>query len=199
MQLPTPVSRPGDFPYFSQQVVAYLRSLTPVAGPGVAINRGSSGTTIVGVVQPARPAKATGVVAVAPDWEITAGSTAGSVKVFPSTINQVVPTNWASEITGVGTGTYYVRATATVSGGVVSSVSLSAATSLVGGAAVTAGVPPTSFEFLVGVLVNGVVVWQCARKPVLATATEVYRSPKVSPVAGEFPLDIYYTWVLTQP
>lgn len=114
------------------------------------------------------------------------------------TINQLLPSNYLTGIIVSNTGTFYLQLDLTAANGKITAASFSAQATPPNAIAPIAGTPPTSFSVLVGVLIGGfaIKVWGCGN--IQALPQEAFRLQKVTPVAGQVPYDVYYTWNVTK-
>lgn len=113
------------------------------------------------------------------------------------TINSLLPDNYLDGVLVPDTGTKYLVLNCTASSGAITGATFSADTSPPAAIAPTTGAPPTSFAILIGVCTDGVAtkVWGCGN--IQALPVEAFRTQKVTPVAGQVPYDVYYTWSFT--
>jgi len=175
-----------------------VAATTPLPAHGMLYSGGRTGV----IARPVPPFQQRRPLLSPRDWKITEASRDASniyLSVYPSTVNQVIATNWNSTHSVGLTGTWYVKLTCSVSSGQVSSTSISTGTGAASAIGVTVGAPPTSFQILLGIVVDGVILRVAQAKPFVASVVEVYRAAKVTTTPGEYPLDIYWTWQLTQP
>ena len=167
-----------------------------VSGPGVQVI-GSVGGARLRV----RPRGGGAGAGFAP-WVLNVAPDAPSnvtVRITPGTVNGVIPTSWNTTYTRSATGTEYLSLSCTTSGGLVTAIDYDWNASPRPAPNVNAGTPPTSFFVPLAILADGIAYPVCQYRNFTATVTEVYRAAKVAPTAGEFPLEMYYTWALTQP
>jgi hypothetical protein len=117
--------------------------------------------------------------------------------VQPGTINGVLPTNYDTVFSLAAVGVYYLVLTVTALDGEIASAVLSMDASPPAGVPTILGQPPTSFAYLLGVIVD--LVWYRTIGPgsLAAAGAEVFRVSKTSPSPGTLPYDIYYTWNVT--
>lgn len=117
--------------------------------------------------------------------------------VVPGTINGLIPTNYADTFTIANPGTYYVTLSVTATDGQLGSATLSFAASPPAAVPVVQGQPPTTFDYLLGVVVDGVWFRVIGPGSLAAAGAEVFRVSKTSPAPGTLPYDIWYTWNIT--
>jgi hypothetical protein len=112
------------------------------------------------------------------------------------TINGLLPSNYLTGVTVPASGTKYLVLTCTANNGEITAASFSADAAAPGAIVPYAGQPPVSFKILIGLSINGtpIKIWGCGN--IQASGTESFRLQKVTPVAGQVPYDIYYTWTL---
>ena len=116
----------------------------------------------------------------------------------PGTINGLLPTNYNSVFTVSATATFFVVLSVTASSGELASATINFNSSPPAAVPVNMGPNPHSlFDYLLGILVNG--IWYRTIGPggLAAAGAEVFRASKLSPAPGTLPYDIYYTWNLT--
>lgn len=128
-------------------------------------------------------------------FDITITSTTATFR--PGTINSRLPSNYLSGITVPLSGTRYLVLNCSASNGDVTAASFSSDASAPAAIAPYAGQPPISFKILIGVLVDGVATKVWGDGNIQATPVEAFRIQKASPVAGQLPYDVYYTWELS--
>ena len=121
------------------------------------------------------------------------------VTIDPGTLNGIIPTGWNTKFTRSATGVEYLSLACTTSGGHVTAVDYDWNPTPRPAPNVNAGAPPTSFYVPLAILAEGFAYPVCNYRNFTAAVTEVYRADKVTTTPGEFPLEIYYTWVVTQP
>jgi hypothetical protein len=112
----------------------------------------------------------------------------------PGTINQLLPDNYLTGVVVPDTGTKYLVLNCTASSGQITGATFTAEDDPPDALEPFAGEPPTAFELLIGVVVDGVAVkvWGCGN--IQALPVEAFRLQKITPVAGQVPYDVYYTW-----
>jgi hypothetical protein len=140
-----------------------------------------------------------GTVATAYPFDVTF-DTAGDPRdtfVRPGTINGVLPTNYSDIFSLAASGVYFLVLTVTASDGEIASAVLSFEVSPPAGIPTIQGQPPTTFEYLLGVVID--LVWYRTIGPgsLAAAGLEVFRVSKTAPAPGTLPYDIYYTWSIT--
>ena len=120
--------------------------------------------------------------------------TGTTVTFEPGTINQLLPSNYATGVTIPALGTRYLVLDCTAANGEITTAAFAADSSVPPAITPELGEPPTAFKLLIGVVVDSVAtkVWGCGN--IQAEGAESFRIQKVSPVAGELPYDVYYTW-----
>lgn len=115
----------------------------------------------------------------------------------PGTINSVIPSNYLSIPDFADTGTFYFVLSVTTLNGQVVSCTVALNGSPPAGIPVAAGTPPTSFDFLIGVVQDGVWYRSAPTGSFTATPLDVFHAAIVSPAPGTLPYDIYYSWAIT--
>ncbi len=110
------------------------------------------------------------------------------------TINQLLPDNYLEGIEVPDDATKYLVLSCTATNGEITAATFSAEDDPPDALAPMAGEPPTAFDLLIGVSVDGspVKVWGCGN--IQALPVEAFRLQKAVPVAGQVPYDVYYTW-----
>jgi hypothetical protein len=120
----------------------------------------------------------------------------GNFTLICGTVNQFLPTNFISSLPY--SGNTYVKLEVTASSGRVTGLTIVADSSPTSAPQVNQGGPPTNFEILVGVIINGVFFKTCQSLNFLAVPQESFRADRDPVVLGLFPQVIYYTWSVTQ-
>ncbi len=117
--------------------------------------------------------------------------------VRPGTINGVLPSNYDDVFSLAAVGVHYLVLTVTASDGEIASAVLSFDGSPPAGIPTIQGQPPTSFAYLLGVVVD--LTWYRTIGPgsLAAAGLEVFRVSKTAPAPGTLPYDIWYTWNIT--
>ncbi len=130
------------------------------------------------------------------DLTFTPGASPGDLtpSMRPGTINSVVPTGYLSLPDIADTGTFYFILSATALDGQIATASVAFSGSPPAGIPVTMGTPPTAFDFLLGVVQDGVWFRTAAVGSKTATPAETFKAGITSPPPGTLPYDIYYTW-----
>lgn len=151
-------------------------------------DNGAGGTRLVIASGPMTPGGGGGPC----PFDITVA--AGTATFRAGTINQLLPSNYLTGIAIPGVGTRYIVLNCTASNGEITSAAFAADSSPPPAITPYAGQPPVSFKVLIGVTINGaaVKVWGCGN--ITARPEEAFRLQKVTPVAGQVPYDVYYTW-----
>ncbi len=114
----------------------------------------------------------------------------------PGTINSVIPSNYLSLSDIADTGTFFFILSVTTLNGQIATASVSLAGSAPAGIGTTMGVPPTAFDFLIGVVQDGVWFRTAPTGSFTATPIEAFRASITNPAPGTLPYDIYYTWTV---
>lgn len=128
-------------------------------------------------------------------FDITVTGTTATFRA--GTINSLLPSNYLAGVTIVSTGTRYLVLNCTSSNGQITAASFSADVSPPSAIAPYAGQPPVAFSILIGVTINAAAVKVWANGNIGAYGAESFRLQKASPVAGQVPYDIYYSWNLS--
>lgn len=123
------------------------------------------------------------------------GTLTASVKA--GTINGLIPSNFLSTFSIGALATGYLVLSVTTSGGQVTGALLSLPSTPPVGIPVNMGQPPTTFDYLLGAVVNGVWFRVIGLGSLAAASVEAFRVSKVAPAPGTLPYDIYYTWNIT--
>lgn len=122
-------------------------------------------------------------------------SITGTTAIFRAgTINGLLPSNYLTGVTVVASGTRYLVLNCTASNGQITAASFEADSSVPPALAPTAGQPPTSFKVLIGVSIDAVPFKVWGSGNIQAFGREMFRLAVASPVAGQLPYSIYYTW-----
>ncbi len=115
----------------------------------------------------------------------------------PGTINSVIPSNYLSLPDIADTGTFFFILSVTTLNGQIASATVATSGSAPSGIGTTMGVPPTSFDYLIGVVQDGVWFRTAPTGSFTATPIEAFRASITNPAPGTLPYDIYYTWTVT--
>lgn len=124
------------------------------------------------------------------------GSVAATVQ--PGTINGLLPSNYSSSWTLTIPGTYFVVLSCTASGGQITGATLNFNSSPPAGIPVNSGQPPLSFDFLLGIVVDGVWFRTIGDGSLTAAGQLSYQVNATAPAPGTLPFTNYYTWVIAQ-
>lgn len=114
----------------------------------------------------------------------------------PGTLTGIIPSNYLTTYTQNKSGTeYFLTLNVTMGGSPigVTAVSLSFGTSPPAGIPTAAGGPPTSWTYLLGVVIEGIWYRTIGNGSLVAFPVESYRVSQSSPTPGTLPYDIYYT------
>ena len=178
------------------------RNLTPRSAGGLgAMVRNYAGGTISVPLRREQPAPVLNAGASAP-FDITVEDVAGTptATFWPGTVNSLLPSNGmaglSSGVATVASGVRYLVLTCTAASGAITGATFSADASPPAAITPLAGSPPTSFKILIGVTIDGEPVKVWGDGNIQALPVEAFRVQKSSPVAGQIPFDIYYTWSL---
>lgn len=151
------------------------------------------------LARPARglhpPPRASGGAGRAAPFDITITGT--TVTFRPGTINSLLPSNYLSGVTITGTGTEYLLLNCTASNGEITAAAFAVAGTTTAAITPYAGQPPIAFGLLMGIVVDGTATKVWGDGNIQATPVEAFRIQKASPVAGQLPYDVYYTWQLS--
>jgi hypothetical protein len=120
-----------------------------------------------------------------------------NVKIQPGTVNGILPANFAIGVDISSVGTYYIILRCNTSTGIVTNVNLIASTSPNSPLTTSLWSPPSQFEILIALIVNGTTYQVSSCKNYSAIAEESYKTEKLNPVVGLSPYDIYYAWKIT--
>lgn len=114
----------------------------------------------------------------------------------PGTLNGIIPSNYLTTYVQNRTGTQYYLVLNVTMGGTpieVTAVSLTFGTSPPAGIPTAAGGPPTSWDYLLGAVLEGVWYRTIGPGSLVAFPVESYRVSQSNPTPGTLPYDIYYT------
>lgn len=128
-------------------------------------------------------------------FDVISAGTAGYA-VQPGTINGLLPSNYTITQMLGPTNTYYLTLSVTASSGQITGATLSFAASAPAAVPVNMGQPPTSFDYLLGVVIDQVWFRTIGPGSLSAGGNEVFRTDKSSPAPGTLPYDIWYTWLI---
>lgn len=126
---------------------------------------------------------------------ITPSGATRTITFRAGTINAMLPSNYLTGVTVPQSGTRYIVLDVTVSSGVVTAAALAADSSAPPAITPMAGEPPTSFKILIGLCIDAV-LFQIWLGNIQALPVPAFSLQKVTPVAGQVPYDVYYTWEL---
>lgn len=124
------------------------------------------------------------------------GSGTITASVRPGTVNGLLPTNYASTFALDETLVYYAILTITASDGEIASAVISFSLTPPVGIPTVLGQPPTTFEFLFGIVSLGVWFRTIGLGSLTAEGYEVFRIDKTAPAPGTLPYEIYYSWAM---
>lgn len=132
------------------------------------------------------------------DITFSAGSDSSHAKatIQPGTLNGLIPSNYTTTYDLDITTTYYLVLSVTATDGAITGCSLSMPTTAPSPIPVLMGAPPTSFDYLLGVVISKAWFRVIGNGSLTANGQEVFRVSKTSPAPGTLPYDIYYTWSL---
>jgi hypothetical protein len=194
---------PPNIKRWADQVVDAIRQLQPMPSPSLRVKRSANGWNAEVVRDRVIPVG----VQVGGETEVFDGPwqiqlTGSIVKVTLGTINGSIATNWNAALTLPPSSVRHVVANVTTFNGAISTITLALEVNAPAPIAVTQGTPPVTFAVLVGIVTNlggGVVHQVLQPRNVQANVVERFRTSKTNLLAGEFPLDIWYSWTITQP
>jgi len=127
-------------------------------------------------------------------FDVISAGTAGYA-VQPGTVNGLLPSNYTITQALGPSSTYFLTLSCTASNGQITGATLSFAGSAPAGIPTNMGQPPTSFDFLLGVVIDQVWFRTIGDGSVIMIGSEVFRTDKSSPAPGTLPYDIWFTWV----
>ncbi len=128
------------------------------------------------------------------DVEFTGSGTPLTASARPGTLNGLIPTNYLTTYSVTVPGVYYLVLSATAATGEIASCALSMPGSPPVGIPTIMGEPPLAFDYLLGVVIDGVWYRTIGNGSLTAIGQEVFRVSQISPAPGTLPYDIYYTW-----
>lgn len=133
------------------------------------------------------------------DLSFVAGGSPGTLtpSMVPGTINSVIPSNYLSLPDINDTGTYYFVLSVTTLDGQIATASVALNGSAPAGIPVTMGTPPTAFDYLLGVVQDGIWFRTAPTGSLAAIPFETFRAGITSPPPGTLPYDIYYSWAVS--
>lgn len=201
MMLPNEV-RPGQSigAKHYNDLLRFCKSLRLRGGPGARVTHGSGGTTIAVKLQQTVAGSGGGAASPEPfDVAISDGSDVDhfTATVRPGTLNGLIPTNILTTPDLLLATPYYVVLSAVVSDGAITSCTLSFPTATPSGMPTAEGIPPLAFDFLLGMIIDGVWYRTIGTGSLFASSYEVFRVSKTAPDPGTLPYDIWYSWALT--
>lgn len=194
---PLPMMSLKELIMYNRAMHKFIMSQRLVGGPGVRVSYGPGGITLKGNARSI--AKKAAAVETGPfpfDVSFTPlGVGTQTAAVRPGSVNSIIPSNYLTTYAQNTTGTqYFLIANVTVAAGAVTGCTLSFGTSPPTGMPVTLSTPPTSFQVLIGVVIDGVWYRTIGDGSLQCTATEAFKEIAASPVPGTSYYDLYYTW-----
>lgn len=133
---------------------------------------------------------------------LTLDADAGTVRLRPGAVNQLVPSNWDTPLSIAATGTHYLYVHCDTDGLQVNAAVMEVATTARPPAEATMGAAPPEFDVLVALVVKVsgppvkytfFKVWGCGS--IAASPVEHTRTDKADPpLPGQLPQDIWYAW-----
>lgn len=111
------------------------------------------------------------------------------------TINGIAPSNF--EVT-IGGGTEFLYLDVSCSSTGVNSMSLNAKGTAPDGIEFSENNLPSSFEYLIAIISGRKLQHQIANSNLSALPQVAYEQPKANPSVGEYPNDVYWTWVISR-
>lgn len=174
------------------QLIRYVRAITPRSSAGCQVSTSFNGTTFA-------PSVRRGVETDEPDgapFDIALDLRAGDLYATfrPGTINQLLPDNYLAGVLVPASGTKYLVLNCTASNGEITGATFTADDDPPPALQPFAGQPPTAFELLIGLVVDGESLKIWGDGNIQALGVEMFRLQKLAPVAGELPYDVYYSW-----
>jgi len=183
-----------------------LRSQRVVGGKGILVTRNDHGQVISIAKQAPKAAAAAASTRKPWDIELTDNGTDYDLLVVPGNFAGLIASNHATTFSAPHTGTRYVYLDVTTADGAVTSYQHAVNATQPTPATATEDTPPTSFKFLIGVVVSELVdgspkptIYKVVSEDAItAQPIETHRIDKVSPSVGELPYTIYYNWLVQQ-
>ena len=167
----------GAVVWGAQQATGQAREFYPPAPPMFPPNPGGAGGSITRY-----------------PFDITIAGTTATFRA--GTINGFLPSNYSTGVTVLSSGTRYLVLNLTASNGQITAASFSADASQPAALTPYLGQPPISFKVLIGLSIDAVAFKIWGNGNIQADGIESFKLQKGSPVAGQLPYDIYYSWSL---
>ena len=120
-----------------------------------------------------------------------------SFTINPGTINGLIPNNWANTFSIANNVVGYEILSVSVANNKIASAAISIANAAPVGIPVTKGAPPTAFDYLLGVISNGVWYRVIGNSSLTAIGQDEFHVSQTSPAPGTLPYDIYYSWLIS--
>lgn len=201
-----PYAKKGDViqAFHFNMLIDLIRALDINSGPGISIKKSSSGLTISIMADQGGSGSSgsggSGSSSGHPfDPTISAGSDEDhmSVTLRPGTINGLIPSNMSDTYDVSNAGALYLVLHVTATDGEIDGATLSIESDAPPALPVLLGAPPASFDYMLGIFVDGVWFRTAGPESLTAVGVEMFRTDKVAPSPGTLPYDIHYTWALS--
>ncbi len=121
----------------------------------------------------------------------------GSVSFRPGTLNSILPSNYLATFAISPGFTYYANIVANALDGQITSCSLEFNTTPPTGIGVLMGQPPTSFRYLLGIVVDNAWFRTAPQSSLSAQSKLSFTVSKTAPDPGTLPYDSYWTWIVS--
>lgn len=180
------------------RIIEHARGITPGGGKLGLVRQHGGGVVLAQRPRGLQPAARISYGSTCPFTpSITSSGATRTVTFRPGTINSLLPSNYATGVTVPATGTRYLVLDVGVTSGAITSAAFAADSAAPDAIAPAAGTPPSSFKVLIALAIDARLfrVWGCGN--IQAIPVEAFRLQKITPVAGQVPYDVYYTWELS--
>ena len=189
-RLNTTTRRPGD--RFS--VVQDLNRLAAaVDGAQIEVTGGGLATRGPGNISLFIPRQSSTTAILPFDVLFTSTGVTTQFRLYPGTVNGLLPSNIFTDVTFTGTGTEYIKLACVSDTFRVTAVDVTCNSTAPVLPAPTQNAAPASFDILVAVLVNGA-LFQIWEDNAIARPLLTYMLAKTAPTPGQPAFDLYYSW-----
>lgn len=121
----------------------------------------------------------------------------GTVSFRPGTLNSILPSNYLASFAVTPGVTYYAKIVASALDGQITSCSLEFNTTPPTGIGVLMGQPPTTFRYLLGIVIDSSWFRTAPQSSLSAQSKLSFTVSKTDPDPGTLPYDSYWTWIVS--
>ena len=115
----------------------------------------------------------------------------------PFTINGLLASNYLTGVTVPSSGTKYLTLNCTANNGQITAATIAAEAAPPAAVTPYAGQPPVAFGVLIAISIDAVATQVWTGGNIIASSREAFRISAASPVAGQLPYSVYYTWEIS--